>query len=170
MTAEKINAYFESLTTTERLAEQMKSSTSDTVAMWLAGAEAWAKQALQSSNNTLVTHANAVLQNIQRYTVRPWYTAEELARMFPSIAAETTTHRFDRTTPAGRVSRELRQAGIKYLRSADSERGFFWQGEWRQYLVISQFEEWARPLHQADFERQMKAWPTWASYKGSRAA
>lgn len=169
LTAEKINAYFESLTTTERLAEQMKESTDLTVAMWLSAAESWAKQALQSSNNTLVTHANAVLQNIQRYSVRPWYTAEELARMFPAIAAETAAGRFDRFTPAGRVSRELRQAGIKYLRSADSERGFFWMGEWRQYLVISQFDEWAQPLRQADFERQMKAWPSWASYKGKRA-
>jgi hypothetical protein len=165
MTAAKINARLESLTITQQLAEDMKHSTDNTVAMWLMSAEAWAKQTLTSNNPAAVNQANAVLDNVSRYTVRPWYTPEELSRIFPAVALEVYGNRMDRNTPAGRLAKELRAVGIKYLRNRDDERGFMWQGQWRQYLVVSDFAEWAEPITQADFERQMKEWPTFAQYR-----
>jgi hypothetical protein len=168
VTQAKINARLESLTITQELAESMKRSSHNEVAMWLMSAEAWAKQSLTSSNTAIVNQANAILDNVQLYTVRPWYTPLELSRIFPSVALEVWGNRMDRTTSAGRLAKELRAVGIKYLRNRDDERGFKWEGQWRQYLVVSDFEEWAEPITQQDFERQMKQWPTLAQYRGQR--
>lgn len=170
MTAEKHMAYMESLTAVQRLAEEMRTGTEHNVKLWLDQATAWARMAELSSNPSLAAHARATLEGVQHMPIRPWYTPEELALMFPSIVEQTLGSKYDKSTPSGRISRELREAGVPYLQSADDPCGFMWKGARRQYLVVSDFAEWAAPLRQADFERAMAHWPTYGQLSGRRAA
>lgn len=161
MTAEKYMAYVESLTTTQRLAEEMRTASEHNIKLWLDQAVAWARVAELGTNAVAAAMARATIDGVQHYQIRPWYTPEELALMFPSIVEQTLGSKFDRTTPSGRISRELREAGVPYLTNIDDPRGFHWKGVIRQYLVVSDFDEWSQPIRQADFERLMKAWPTY---------
>lgn len=88
--------------------------------------------------------------------------------MFPSIMMEVSGTRYDKATPVGKLSRELRDAGIPYLVNRDNTKGFTHLGFQRQYLVVAQFEEWKNPIGQADFDRLMKSWPTFAQYRSMR--
>lgn len=161
MTAEKYMAYVESLTPTQRLAEEMRTASEHNIKLWLDQAVAWARVAELGTNASLAAMARATIDGVQHYQIRPWYTPEELALMFPSIVEQTLGSKYDRTTPSGRISRELREAGVPYLTNIDDPRGFHWKGVIRQYLVVSDFDEWSQPIRQADFERLMKAWPTY---------
>lgn len=170
MTAEKHMAYMESLTAIQRLAEEMRTGTEHNVKLWLDQATSWGRMAEMSSNPALAAHARATLEGARTMPIRPWYTPEELALMFPSIVEQTLGSKYDKSTPSGRISRELREAGVPYLQSADDPCGFMWKGARRQYLVVSDFAEWAQPLRQADFERAMAHWPTYGQLSGRRAA
>lgn len=169
MSAEKFMAYIESLTPVQRLAAEMRDASDTTVKFWLDSALAWARQAELSNNPSLASLARATISNVDRFEVRDWYSPEELALMFPAIIATTLGSKYNQTTPAGHISRELREAGVPFLVSADDPRGFRWQGQIRQYLVVSNFEDWRAPLRQADFDRLMKQWPTYGKINAARA-
>lgn len=161
MTAEKYMAYIESLTPVQRLAEEMRTASEHNVKLWLDQAVAWAGVAELSQNHAVASAARATVQGVQGIQIRPWYTPEELALMFPSIVEQTLGSRWDKSTPAGRISRELREAGVPYLVNADDPRGFRRNGVVRQYLVVADFEDWKDPIRQADFDRMMREWPTY---------
>lgn len=161
MTAEKYMAYMESLSPVQRLAEEMRTATDHAIKRWLDAAMAWAQNAEVSNNTQLAAHARAIADGIRHYQIRDWYTPEELTLMFPHLVETLQGSRFDRSMPAGRISRELREAGLTYLQSADDPRGFHWHGAVKQYLVVRNFEDWRSPLRQVDFERHMKMWPTY---------
>ena len=74
-----------------------------------------------------------------------------------------TGAKYDNSTPSSKISRELRDTGVPFLVNADDPRGFHHNGEIKQYLVVSNFEEWKTPVRQADFDRLMKTWPTYGS-------
>lgn len=168
MTSEKYMSYIESLTPIQRLAEDMRTADQNTVVLWLDTALAWAQTMEVSSNPSMVSAAQATRENVQRYQVRPFYTPEELALMFPSVVQNLLGSRFSRGTPSGIISRELRDAGVKYLTSKDDPRGFHWKGRVQQFLIVSDPEEWSPPMSQADFERQMKAFPTYGQLREQR--
>ena len=159
MTSEKYMAYMESLTPVQRLAEEMRTASENTIKLWLDQAVAWARVAELSNNASLAAMARATIEGVASIQIRPWYTPEELALMFPSIIETQLGSRYQRGTPSGRISRELREAGVPYLQCKDDPRGFRWHGVVRQYLVVSEFDDWREPITQADFERMMKAWP-----------
>lgn len=169
MTAEKYMAYTESLSPVQRLAEEMRTASEQTIKLWLDSAASWARMAELSSNTALASSARATLEGISRIQIRPWYTPEELALMFPSMIEQMGT-KYDRSTPSGKISRELREAGIPYLQSRDDPRGFRWHGAIKQFLVVAGFEDWKSPLGQADFERRMKEWPTYGTVSAGRRA
>lgn len=167
LTAEKYLAYVESLTPVARLAEDMRTATQSTILLWLDSAIAWARQAEVSNNPAQGDMGRAIIGNIQQTQVRPWYTPEELALMFPTIALESMGVKLNQT-PAGRISRQLREAGIPYLVCSDRPEGFEWQGRLRQFLVVADFDEWRRPLSQAQFEHAMRGWPTYGQLRGNK--
>jgi hypothetical protein len=168
MTPEKELAYQEGLTAVQKLAHDMRNATDQTIYLWLAQAEAWAQSAELSNDPRASGQARAVRASIASTQIRPWYTAEELALMFPAIMLEVTGTRYNKTTPVGQLSRELRDAGIGYLVNRADTRGFIHQGFRRQYLVVAQFDEWNVPIGQDEFERHMRSWPTFAQYRTSR--
>ena len=159
--AEKYMAYIESLTPVQRLAEDMRTAGKNTIMLWLDSAMSWARQMELSNNPSLSAAARATSDNVQRYQVRPWYTPEELALMFPAVVQNLMGSKFAKSTPAGAISRELRDAGVPYLVSSDDPRGFKYQGAIRQFLVVSEFDDWREPLKQIEFERLMASFETY---------
>jgi hypothetical protein len=169
MTAEKYMAYTESLTPVQRLAEEMRLSKNESqIKLWYDQACSWARANETNNSPWFARAAQATLEGVKHTQIRDWYTPAELCLMFPAIANAVSGEKYDRSTPAGKISRELREAGVPYLRSADDPRGFHWRGLVQQYLVVSNFEEWKKPLRQADFERRMKEWPTYEQVRGRR--
>jgi len=162
LSAEKYMAYVESLTPVQHLAEDMRTATEQTVKLWLDSATAWARTAEVSGNATLAAIARKTLDNAGFYDIRPWYTPEELALMFPAIVHSMLGSKYARGTPSGMISRELREAGVPYLECADDPRGFKWRGQLRQYLVVYNFNDWKTPLKQSEFERLMGTFPKYS--------
>lgn len=167
MTAEKHLAYIESLTSIQALAEDMRGSSEHTIKLWVDQAAAWAEATLLGNNMQLQGAAKATLEGLKLLQIRPWYEPRELALLFPNLVASQLGARYDRNTPPGQLSRELRDAGVPYLVSKDNPNGFFCRGSWRQYLVVSDFDEWREPLSQADFERLMQHFPTYGTLRAN---
>lgn len=155
MTAEKYMAYMESLTPIQRLAEEMKTANQHVIVLWIQQALGWAAQAELSNNPLNVRYAREIIDSLSTIQIRPWYTPEELALMFPAIAAQLHGQQKQTAHAAGVISKELRTAGIGYLRCKDDPRGFRWRGMLRQYLIVAEPEEWDVELSQSEFERLM---------------
>lgn len=160
-TAEKYNAYRESLTLIQELAADMKVATDQSVVQWIDAATAWAREAEVSNVPDRATAARATLEGVAHLQIRPWYEPRELALMFPAIVNTVLGSKYDKNTTPGKVSRELRNAGIKYLRNKDHHAGFMWKGQRRQYLVVCDPDEWKAGLTQAEFERWMNSFPAY---------
>jgi hypothetical protein len=166
MTSEKYMAYMESLSPIERLAEEMQTANEHVVVMWIQQALAWAQHAELSNNPLQSRYAREIIDSLSSIQIRPWYTPEELALMFPSIASQLHGLRTARARAAGQISKELRTAGIGYLRCKDDPRGFRWRGSIRQFLIVAEAEEWTEPVTQKEFERLMNQFPVYGD--GSR--
>lgn len=157
MTAEKYMAYMESLTPVQRLAEEMQTADENIVKMWIDGALEWANNGLLDDRTAV--HAKEIKDALQHYQIRPFYTPEEIAMLFPAIVSQLHGYK-DRGTPAGEISRQLRDCGVTYLRCKDDPRGFRWRGMVRQYLVVADQDEWSGlTLTQSDFENLMRNFP-----------
>lgn len=163
MTPEKYMAYIESLTPIQKLAEDMRTASDQTVKLWLDQAVAWAQIAELSSNPAMVNMGRATLDNVRHFEIRPWYTPEELALIFPHVVQQLLGSRMDSRMPAGKISAELREAGVPYLQCADDPRGFKFRGQVKQYLVVADFDEWRQPIRQDYFEQRMQHWPKYGS-------
>lgn len=167
MTAEKAMASQEALTPIQSLAAMMREADEHVVVQWLDMAIGWADQ-MELGRPELAAKAVAVRDAVGLYEVRPWYTPEELAMMFPTVVEVLTASRFNSTAnPAGAISRELREAGVKNLKNIDDPRGFRWKGTIRNYLVIANPDDWGKPITQEEFERRMNTWPTYAEVKSA---
>lgn len=163
MTTTKRMAYREGMSPVQTLADDMRENDGNmhTLVQWLNVAEEWANSAEVGSDPKMAAQARAVKQGMQHIQVRPWYTAEELTLVFPVVLAQLYSTRSKETWTPGGLSRTLRDSGIPFLVNRDDPEGFMWHGRMRQYLVISQFNDWAQAITQADFERNMKRWPTY---------
>lgn len=169
-TAEKHLAYVENLTAIQQLADDMANSNENTIKAWIDAAAAQAELDLLNQNAAIQSSGRATLEALKHMQIKDWYEPRELALMFPNLIATQLGSKYDRNTPPGKLSRELRDAGIPYLVCKDDPRGFRWKNQWRSYLVVSNFDEWKEPLTQAEFERCMSQWPLWQAPRRGRAA
>lgn len=169
MTASKHQSYREGMSPIQLLAADMRESDEHVLLGWLDMAMAYGAQLEMSSNAHQAAQGRAIVQGVGLTQVRPWYTAEELALIFAPVLAQVyaMAPKLAVSTP-GQVSRQLRDSGIPYLVNLDDPYGFRWGGRLRQYLVVSGFGDWDKPIHQADFERKMREWPTYASMRGKQ--
>lgn len=156
-TAEKRMAYEESLSPFEKLARDMKTSDANMVEMWLRGAEEWAMAVLSTPGHDETPKAQEILASIQAFPVRPWYTARELTQMFPHMLKDLklTTRGWNNATVEGKVSTQLRNAGIYFLRNTDDPDGFWWRGLKQQFLVICPSAGYPQAMSQAEFDQHM---------------
>ena len=163
-TREKRMAYFSSLTPVQKLGEQMQSATENIVFKWIASAMDWAESEAVGPNQGAL--AADILTVLPQIPIRPFYTPEELSLMFPSIAQslQLSTKRKE-TAGAGVLAQELIQMGIEYLRCADNFDGFMYKGQVRQFLIISNAEEYEDPITQKEFNKLMDEFPTYAQWR-----
>jgi hypothetical protein len=168
LTTEKYLSYMESLSPVQRLAEEMQTADTNVIVLWIEAALAWAAHAEVSPNLTQARYAREISDSLQTIQIRPWYTPEEIALMFPSITSSLHHNNRNTAHASGAISKELRTAGVGYLQCADDVRGFRYRGSLRQYLVVSDHDEWTEPITQNDFERLMRGFPTYADYARSR--
>lgn len=160
-TQEKRMAFLENLTPVQRLAEDMQSADYNVVKLWIDTAMAWSAAAVNGGSPVEAKLAKEVVAALGTIQMRPFYTPDEIAMMFPAIVGQLHgTKRMD-ATPAGEISRQLRNNGIPYLPSADSDDGFRYRGRMQQFLIVAEREDWAQPLTQAEFDRIIKEFPTW---------
>ena len=156
-TAEKRMAYEESLSPFERLARDMQTSTQHVVVQWLQTAEQWALSVIASPGHADTPRANEILASIGHFPIRPWYTADELCNMFPHMLAElqNQTRRYSHATLPGKVSTQLRNNGIYFLKNLDDPDGFMWRGRKQQFLIVCPSAPYPRAVGQAEFDAAM---------------
>ena len=160
MTGEKFNSFKESLSVVQELAEKMATAKGEhMIRIWLDAALAWARENETVNDGRKAGQARALLDGVKHFPIRPFYEANELMLLFPYVVDSVLHSKYNRGTPPGLLSRELRNHGVPFLRSSDDPRGFLWKGEVRQYLILVDRDEWAPPLSQAEFERVMQRFP-----------
>jgi hypothetical protein len=168
MTAEKYMSYLEGLTPVQRLAAEAMTADDGVVIQWLDAAMAWASAADTSGDIRAARIAEEIRANLKHFTVRPFYTPEEIAMLFPAIARDLFGNSKVYSTVAGHISRQLRNAGLPYLECSDDARGFKWRGGFKQYLVVADVDGWRQPITQAQFEDLMTKAPTYGAYQAWR--
>lgn len=159
MTPEKYMAYIESLTPAQRLAEEMKTADENVVVKWIKNSLAWANEARSSNHAQTQRMAQEIQDAVNQIQIRPFYSPEELALMFPAITASLHSSKKSDLTAAGQISRGLRTAGIGFITNKDDPRGFRWKGMIRQYLIVSDHNKWKEPMTQKQFEMHMAQFP-----------
>ncbi len=161
-TREKRMAYNASLTPVQKRGTHMKRATDNVIAQWITASMEWASSEMVKPSE--VGMALEIQQTLSNMQIRPFYTPEELALMFPSIAASLTMGRMKDAAPAGALSQQLMQIGIDYLRCKDNFDGFMHKGQIRQYLIISKTDAFDEPITQKKFARLMRSYPTYKEY------
>lgn len=167
-TREKRMAYHASLTPIQKIGHAIKKASENLVALWIAEAMDWAASDEVGSNSYQIALANQITSTMVHIQVRPFYTPEELSMMFPSISTTMSMGRVKDATPANQLAQELLQMGVEYLKCRDNFDGFFWKGRVRQYLIISDVDEWREPITQEEFERAMKLFPKYKEYRAAK--
>jgi hypothetical protein len=164
MTAEKMQAYQESLTPVQQMAETMKTANENIVTMWCDAAMAWAQENEASNVPALAAQAHEVRVALRNMPIRPIYTPDELAKILPHLAWTLSGQKIGQT-PAGALSQQLRSAGIRYLIPEDDPRGFLHKGMWRQFLVVAHVDEIPDALTQNKFERLIRNAPKYGELR-----
>ncbi len=165
LTAEKYMAYMESLSPVQRLAEEMQTANDNVIVMWIQQALMWAQHAELGNNLQQARTAREIIDAMASIQIRPFYTPEELALMFPSISSQLHGWR-SKARASGDISKELRTAGVTYLRSKDDPRGFRWRGSIRQFLIVAEQDDWTQAVSQDEFERLMGQFPRYGDGSG----
>lgn len=170
-TREKRMAYYASLTPVQKLANQIKTASTSIVEMWVKGSLEWANNIL-NGNSMSSTQQMIAAQNVDEalshMTIRPFYTPEELIKLFAPLAEEFAYGKVKNMT-SGDLSKQLMQEGIEYLKCKDNYDGFKHDGMIRQFLVIADHDNWDEPILQKDFTRMMRNdFPSYADITKAR--
>lgn len=163
MTAEKRMAFEESLSPFEMLARDMQEADAHVVERWLQTAEEWAFSVLGTPGHPETPQADAIIASIQAFPIRPWYTADELCNMFPHMLRELNMSqgRWNNAATAGKVSTQLRNAGVYFLRNTDDPRGFVWKGRMQQFLIVCPSAGYPSAMTQEEFDAHMASMGTY---------
>jgi hypothetical protein len=167
MTAAKALAYTESLTPVQRIAHDAKTASVNVIRRYLDAVYAWADQVIASGDRNNMNRAQESMAAFGEWTVRPFYTADELVKIFPMLVTSGGFARSGGDLTAGRLSRQLRDAGLPMLKPKDNPDGFMWHGRRQHFLVLADIADWREPISQADFDRYMTNCPPYRVVKGA---
>lgn len=167
-TREKRMAYFNSLTPVQKLGHAIKDANENLVAQWITASMEWA--ASEAVPPSQVGLAQQIQQSLAHLQIRPFYTPEELALMFPAIASTLSLGRYRDAAPGNLLAQELMQQGVDYLRCADNFDGFLHKGQVRQYLIIADTEQYQDPITQRKFDQLMKEFPSYREWRALKRA
>lgn len=158
-TAEKMLAAEENMGDIARIAQDMLEGKEHALEFYIRNALGEAEHLLNSPNPKTAQNARVTMDVLPDMQLRPFYTADEIGLLFPSLTAQLTMNRRTDSKPAGVISRTLRENGIPYLRCVDSPKGFWHLGRRRQYLIVADHESWTKPITQEYFDTLMKSYP-----------
>ncbi len=167
MTAEKRMAAAESRTPIQRIGMAMREAQGDGfIVATLDKVQQWAQENSQSNDPKVVARAREAATAMLNWPIRPYYTAEELTVMLPEIVTMLGYggKNFNGNL-AGKLSRELRTVQIPYLLNSDHTDGFMYRGQRQQFLVVAAFDDYERPMSQADFDAMAAEWPTYGQMR-----
>jgi len=150
-----------------RLAHEMQESKENYIAHWISDALTWASEMTMptsSASKATQEYAKTILRTFPDVTVRPWYTSDEITLMFPDLFSQyPEIKRWNGVSPS-LVSNDLRAGGLPMLAPDNGSAGFLHNGRLNNYFVVFDQEKWLKPISQEEFEKQMKAWPTYRKY------
>lgn len=161
-TAAKTAGYQEGQNPIQRLADRMiVNNDQNIIGNWIREAAAyWTAQingGAQKPNEVMAAENNRA--TLLGLGVRPWYTAPELAIIFPLVAASYDSYAKLGTLDPGVLQSDLREAGIPLLQNSDPDEtnGFRRRnGVFNNYLlVMPSAAAYAGPISQEEFETQM---------------
>lgn len=119
------------------------------VARWIATVAKWA------DDHQGLADAAAIRAWLPHWQARPFYTAAELAPIFPALALAFT----DRSTPpptmsGARLANELKFGKLPVLRNANGSTYFHnVMGILQEYFIVEQIHKWSKvALSQEEFE------------------
>lgn len=165
MTTEKYAARIENASPVERLAEDMQTADHNTVAIWIHSAMIAARSGTASTDSRYVTRCQEVVAALGAIQIRPFYTTEELAAIFPMIAEQFYSDKATRNNAAGTISKSLRENGIRTLINKDDPRGFRDKhGRLVQYLIIATPDDVPREMTQAQLEHKLQHFPSYQQW------
>lgn len=114
------------------------------IACWKGIVEDWAQRSHGNPD------AEAVKAWLPAWQPRPFYTAEELAPMWPALAIATgfTSHWPPVPKSAKRLEHELDFCGLPRLRD--------YEKRWRNFFIVERLHYWRRDAHENDIRREIE--------------
>jgi len=167
-TREKRMAYFASLTPIQKVGDAMQKADENLIGRWIVAAVNWASFEQVGNNPLQIETARKIAATMMHIHIRPFYTPEELALMFPAISGTLSMGKVKDATPANILAQQLVQGGIQYLKCKDNFDGFVYKGQVRQFLVISEHEKYSTPISQEHFDKLMGSFPTFKQWKSNK--
>tara|TARA_R110000772_G_scaffold2839_1_gene10324 strand:- start:33415 stop:35568 length:2154 start_codon:yes stop_codon:yes gene_type:complete len=170
-TREKRMAHFASQTPVQKLAARIKIADTNIVEAWITTALEWAHSIINGaagSSASQLMAAQNVDEGLASMTIRPFYTPEELIKIFAPMAEEFAYGRVSNIS-SGMLTKQFLQEGVEYLKCKDNYDGFKHGGMIKQYLVIADHDQWEEPISQAEFDRAMlNDFPSYGKLKAAQ--
>lgn len=151
-----------SLSPLQSLLNSINHADAPVILSWMDAAAAWLTSGMSSNNPIAQSYCRETLKNLALQSVRPFYSAQELATMFPQIVTGRGVPG-QGMTPAQLVI-QLVNGGVRFLPSYEP-KGFLWGGVWTQFYIVSPRHAPEETLTQAEFEDYMRQCPPYGAYK-----
>ncbi len=159
LTADKVMSSEESMSEFGILARDMREADYHVVERWLQNAEMWCQTVIGQPGHADANRANDVYFALSQFPIRPWYTAEELTKIFPHMIEHLP--KYTGRSSASELSLRLRNESIDYLRNKDDPKGFMWKGRRQQFLIVNYDHGIPKRLTQAEFDQYMSVFGTY---------
>lgn len=166
-TREKRMAYHASLSPVQKLGNLIVHNDKNMVGMWIEAAMNWASSpaVMQGYQASL---AAQISEDMMKLPVRPFYTPDELALMFPAIAGTLDMPKIGGPTQPNVLAQQLLQLGVTYLKCQDNYDGFQYKNQIRQFLVIADKDEYLEPITQKEFDKLIEEFPTYKEWRAAK--
>lgn len=118
------------------------------VARWIAAADQW------SSEHAPLKEAKVIRDMLPYWRARPFYTASELAPMFPALMKVFGIADYQPVMSGARLGYLLDQGGLPKLRNANGTTFFHnAMGILQEFYIVEQIHKWSpEALSQEEFE------------------
>lgn len=108
----------------------------------------------------LVETGNApadVVAAVRLFQTRPFYSAQELCRIWPLVCVGLTGKKMAWRPDAARLHKRLVECKLPRLRNYEGGFDYAWQGVARQYFPVQDVQHWRKVrVSQRQFEEMMK--------------
>jgi len=143
------NPFWSSPTYTIIKAMNLTGNQEGVIAQWVGKAAQWAERHPGPD-------AEALKAWLPHWRNRPFYTAAELAPLFPALAiALALTSRWQEPKHPTRLRNELIMGDLPRLKNSDGTLDFIVNGRYHEFFIVEQIGRWKlRELSQTEFEQE----------------